>query len=292
MEMGITDLTRRIVLGTAQFGSHYGIANTYGKAERTEVFATLDLAWESGIRRFDTAPSYDSEKILGQFIAANGVADEVVILTKVPSLQLGINDNRCIREAVEGSLAALGCDIDVLFLHDPNDSAMFLDESEVLQEVLQEYPISGLGVSVYEPKEVFRLSSVCNDLAFQYPLNILDRRFQNVQMPKGKRYARSIFLQGLLAAADGLRKAAPPILVKLQQQYHAMLRDCCLDPVGIAVSFIAHQDTVDYFLIGVDCVNQLQTLLNVNIYTAETLNIYEDESFLEFADWLDPRQWN
>jgi len=289
MEMGITDLTRRIVLGTAQFGSHYGIVNTYGKAERNEIFATLDLAWESGIRRFDTAPSYDSEQILGQFIAANGVADEVVILTKVSSLQLDIN---YIRESVEGSLAALGCNIDVLFLHDPNDAAILLEESEVLQALLQQYPISGLGVSVYEPKEVSRLSSVSNDLAFQYPLNLLDRRFQSVEMPKGKRYARSIFLQGLLAAADGLRKTAPPVLVKLQNQYHAMLRDYCLDPVGIAVSFIAHQDTVDYFLIGIDSVNQLQSLLDVDIYTAETLNTYEDKSFEEFSDWLDPRQWS
>ena len=47
-----------MVLGTAQFGMDYGIVNINGKPKKKEVFDILDLAWEKGIRQFDTAPGY------------------------------------------------------------------------------------------------------------------------------------------------------------------------------------------------------------------------------------------
>ena len=51
-----------MVLGTAQFGMDYGIANLMGKPTRKDVLSILALAWEKGVRRFDTAPGYGSEK--------------------------------------------------------------------------------------------------------------------------------------------------------------------------------------------------------------------------------------
>ncbi len=57
--------TNKLVLGTAQFGMDYGIANVGGKPLKKEVFRILDLAWEKGVRRFDTAPGYGSEALLG-----------------------------------------------------------------------------------------------------------------------------------------------------------------------------------------------------------------------------------
>ena len=69
-------------MGTAQFGMDYGIANINGKPKKNEVFDILDLAWENGVRCFDTAPSYGSEKLIGEFVENNGIQDKVKILTK------------------------------------------------------------------------------------------------------------------------------------------------------------------------------------------------------------------
>ena len=46
----------KLVLGTVQFGMDYGIANRSGQVSKEESDAILRLAWERGIRRFDTAP--------------------------------------------------------------------------------------------------------------------------------------------------------------------------------------------------------------------------------------------
>ena len=65
----------------------YGIVNVSGKPTKKVVFGILDLAWEKGIRRFDTAPGYGSEALLGEFIMANGLQDEAIVLIKIPSLE-------------------------------------------------------------------------------------------------------------------------------------------------------------------------------------------------------------
>ena len=84
------EFTEKMVLGTAQFGMDYGITNVNGKPTRNEVFNILDFAWENGVRRFDTAPGYDSETWLGDFLTSRGLQDQIKILTKIflPSSQL------------------------------------------------------------------------------------------------------------------------------------------------------------------------------------------------------------
>ena len=51
-------LTKKIVLGTAQFGLQYGIANRIGRIAKKEVFAILEFAHKEGIDTLDTAYSY------------------------------------------------------------------------------------------------------------------------------------------------------------------------------------------------------------------------------------------
>jgi len=65
------NIADKMVLGTAQFGMDYGIANVSGKPTKKEIFKILLFAWEKGIRNFDTAPGYGSEKVLGEFIVAH-----------------------------------------------------------------------------------------------------------------------------------------------------------------------------------------------------------------------------
>ena len=211
------------MLGTAQFGQDYGIANLSGKPSTREVFDILNMALDKGIRSFDTAPGYGSEIILGEFIAANGLQDEVIVMTKIPSLEGVMDHDKFVRTCLESSLEKLGCPVDVLFLHNSADSELLLKNTKFFENLLQDYPVRCLGTSVYNPEEVDRLASCQFELSFEFPLNVLDRRFEQVIMPKGKRYARSVFLQGLLASSNVLRPKAPKGLLNLQKKYHSKL---------------------------------------------------------------------
>ena len=56
------NITEKMVLGTAQFGMDYGIANINGKPKKKEVFGILDLAWEKLVMK--NANSYKNCEFL------------------------------------------------------------------------------------------------------------------------------------------------------------------------------------------------------------------------------------
>ena len=286
------NITEKMVLGTAQFGMDYGIANINGKPKKKEVFDILDLAWKKGIRRFDSAPGYGSEALLGEFISANGLQDEAIVLTKIPSLNVVADYANFLRKNIDSSLKNLGCPIDVLFFHDAEDSRLLLNDPRLFKNLLQEYPVSTLGVSVYEAQEVERMSGCLFNLSFQFPFNVLDRRFEQVSMPKGKRYARSIFMQGLLVSQNGLRPNAPKELTELQREYHGKLTDHHLSPIGFAISFATRSDAVDYFLIGLDSVEQLEDILNLDSYNQKDIAMFDALQIKTDKHWFDPRNWS
>ena len=281
-----------MVLGTAQFGMDYGIANLSGKPSKMEGFKILDLAWEKGVRSFDTAPGYGSEALLGEFISANGLREEAKVLTKIHPLEGESDYKKSIMTTLESSLNNLGCPVDVLFFHNPADSGLLLKDPQFFEKLQRDNQVSNLGVSVYETQEVEHLSGCPFELAFQFPFNVLDRRFEQTSMPKGKRYARSVFLQGLLASAKGLRPDAPEELLKLQEAYHSKLVEHSVSPVELALSYAANSDCVDYFLVGVESKQQLMDIMN------RESDISQDSTFLQpllsniSEKWLDPREWN
>ena len=289
--MKSVDITEKMVLGTVQFGMDYGIANVSGKPTNKEVFSILTLAWEKGICRLDTAPGYGSEKILGEFIKSNGLQNEAKVLTKIPSLEGYSNYQKFIRTSIETSLNNIKCPIDVLFFHRPKDSLLLRKDPDFFKELLSEYPVSILGVSVYERQEVEKLSDSQFELAFQVPYNVLDRRFENVSIRAGKRYARSIFLQGLLASTSEMRKNSHRELLEMQQKYHAVLNKNHQNPIQFALSFVANARNIDYFLFGVDTVGQLLDILNLNIYDNKQMNIVNKLQLNIDHKWLDPRKW-
>jgi len=290
-EADLLKITEKMVLGTAQFGMDYGIANVSGKPTKKMIFGILNLAWEKGVRRFDTAPGYGSEALLGEFILANGIQDEAIVLTKIPSLDGASGYQRSIRTSLEASLNNLGCAVEVLFFHNPTDSGLLLSDPQFFEALLHDHPVSTLGVSVYEPHEVENLSSCLFKLAFQFPFNVLDVRFKNMKMQKGKRYARSVFLQGLLASSNGLRLNAPSELLSLQKWYHDRLAKHNLEPVSFAIDFTVNNDSVDYFLLGVDSAKQLEDILNSDSFNQNEKAIFEVLSVNTDEHWLDPRKW-
>jgi D-threo-aldose 1-dehydrogenase len=127
-------------LGCAQLG------NLYREVSDDDATATVDQAWELGVRYFDTAPHYGlglSERRLGTALARRSRTDYALsskvgrILAPI-ALASGIDDEGYvvpathrrvwdfsrdgIRRSLEESLDRLGLDrLDIVYLHDPDE---------------------------------------------------------------------------------------------------------------------------------------------------------------------------
>ena len=184
-------------------------------------FAQLDLALEAGVNLFDVAENYPapvgaetqgrSEEILGDWIAARGVRDKVVVATKVtgPGGMDHIRgagrrlDRANITAAIEGSLRRLKTDyIDLYqlhwpdrpiataarprFLHIPDAPELVpLEESlGVLAELVAAGKVRHAGLANETPWGVMRALALADAGAAPRPATIqngyslLDRRFE------------------------------------------------------------------------------------------------------------------
>ena len=280
------------MLGTAQFGMAYGVTNQHGKPSKADVFKLLECAWEKGIRRFDTAPGYSSEELLGEFSRANGLEQEIIVLTKVSGLNNSQDFRAEIHRSLDLSLDRLRCRIHTIFLHDAEDSRFVLEDQEFFQEFLKNYQIDDLGISVYEPSEVKSIATCGLDLAYQFPYNVLDRRFEQVEMTPGKRYARSIFLQGLLVSSVLSKRNLPTYLELFQKKYHEKIEHLGFDSVELAVATATSSRHIDYVLIGVENSTQLNEILGCSL--GSTLPASALSSLLDDYAVLvtDPRRWS
>jgi D-threo-aldose 1-dehydrogenase len=156
-------------LGCAQLG------NLYRPTPDADARATVDAAWELGVRYFDTAPHYGlglSERRVGSALAERP-RDEFVLSTKVgrllePVAEVTGDDDEGfavpathrrrrdysrdgILRSVAASLERLGLDrIDVLFVHDPDEHyAEVLDGAyPALHELREQGVVGAIGAGM------------------------------------------------------------------------------------------------------------------------------------------------
>ena len=138
--------------------------NVFGwTADRATSFSLLDAFVDSGFNLIDTADVYsrwvpghtggESETLIGQWLAASGKRDRVLIATKVGKDMGGGNtglSRRWIRQAVDDSLRRLQTDrIDLYQSHD-DDAGTPLEESlSAFGELINEGKVRAIGASNY-----------------------------------------------------------------------------------------------------------------------------------------------
>ena len=280
-----------MVLGTAQFGLKYGIANIYGIPQKSESLYILKTAWSKGVRHFDTAPGYKTESLIGEFITSEGLQDKIHILTKIPLLKKDSKWKKSVYNSITNSFKSLKCnEIEVLFFHNPYDSIYLIKEPEFFRNLLSNFPIKSLGISVYNPIEIENVKGCGFNLASQFPFNLFDRRFENNTVPIGKRYARSIFLQGFLASKTLIEKAPE----ELKRIHSTIIKDCKNNDISLiqqAFKFVVDSRFLDFFLVGVDSTPQLEQLFNLDLNIDINFTIVEKWISLFNNKWLDPLEW-
>ena len=256
----------RLVLGTAQLGINYGIANKTGQPDFTTAESIVKTAWKSGICEFDTASCYGtSEQILGKVLSSLGISNEVRIISKFhPDLDhLNQGD---MKQALETTLSHLKVSrLYCAMLHRENLLDLW---DKGLEEILTRFAESGfiehLGVSVYSPEKAVQALKTNGISIVQLPSNLLDRRFERsgvFQLAGEMRkqiYVRSVFLQGMLIMDSNnmppYMKFTAPVLKRLK----AFTEETGLSRQDMALGYVNQAYPNEKIIVGVETPEQLE----------------------------------
>ena len=278
---------KKIVLGTAQFFSSYGIVNENKKQTKKHFYEILELAGKNDIFSYDTAPGYKSEKFLGDFILANQIHDAKVV-TKIPKV-VG-NYKKFVENQINKSLKNLKTEINTLFFHNVSDLSYFIKDPQFFFNLRKRFPVNNIGFSVYEIKDLNKIKIYKEKLALQIPYNILNKSFstvirKNLYKPV---FARSIFLQGILLKK--ILKAKNKSLKISACKYLDFLLKKKIIPIKYNLSFINSQKKINYFIFGIEKKKQLKEILNTEFKHYDKRHIKKINSFFDKKN-IDPRNW-
>ncbi len=294
-------LSRRLGLGTAQWGMKYGIANRTGQPGSDEVRKMLQLGRRHGVKFLDTAYAYgEAERVLGaQGVGAHGY--QIVTKTRpIRVLRVKSEDARSVVTGFQESLAALACQhVYGLLVHGPD--VLLVDGGERIWATLEEFRSEGrvqkIGVSVYHPSQLVRVLDRYPIEIVQLPFSVYDQRFKDQGLLSCLRRmrievdARSVFMQGLaLLPPDQL----PPRFQSLRVHHaemHEWLRERGLTAVKACSLYCLQQPEFDRVIVGCETVAQLADVFDASeVDSAVDLSELARFGLLDEAI-IDPSTW-
>jgi D-threo-aldose 1-dehydrogenase len=256
-----------IGLGTAPLGG------LYSPVDEETARATLERAWDLGVRTFDTAPLYGSglaERRLGSFLR-DKPRDEFALSTKVGRLlrpdasgwdgaYFDFSYDAALRSLAE-SLERLGLDrVDIAFVHDPDDhyEAALTGAFPALARLRDEGAVRAAGIGMNQTAMLARFAREadpdCFLVAGRY--TVLDRGAAEELLPLCEErgidvVAGGVFNSGVIAGGSTFDyAAAPPEVVERVQR----LRETCarhdVPLEAAAVQFPLRHPAVTSVLVG------------------------------------------
>ncbi len=260
----------RIVVGTAQWGMPYGIANRTGIPGLPAVRRIVARAAEAGITTLDTARAYgQSESVVGAVV---GEDHRFAIVTKVAPLGTAgadpIAGAEAVRRAIDQSLAALRRGrLEAVLLHDPGDRLAAGGAAwRVLGDLRRSGIIGSLGISARNPAEAIEALDTQDVDVVQVAMSLVDARltragFVDRARAAGKRvFVRSVFLQGVAHLSP---QDLPPYLEPLRPVLAAIARWARPRQMTVAEAFLLYmRDTCALpIVVGMESEAQLEANL-------------------------------
>lgn len=296
-----TSQNSRLVLGTAQFGMRYGIANKIGQPDFLSVQSIVTEVWESGVREFDTAQAYgESERVLGKVLRSLGIAREAKVISKLhPAIDH--QDSNALNLALQQTLARLGlAKLYGLMLH--TEDLLDIWETglkDTLDKFIEQGLVERIGVSVYSPQKAARALRTNGISLVQLPSNLLDRRFEKAGVfheakSFGKEiYVRSVFLQGLLLMSASDLPASMRFASTVAKRLINFANETGFSLKQLALGYVRSAYPEQKVLLGCETLEQVRE--NLEIWSKETPRDIVDRVRREFQDIpekiLNPSLW-
>ena len=272
-------------LGTAQFGSKYGISNTSKKVNYSEIEKILEFSETMNINKIDTAFNYgNAEQTLGKIgVSKWNIQSKILIKYKDEKL---LYDN--IKRNINKSLDRLKVNkIDNLLLH--NEEQLIQSKKENIYDILinlkKDGYISNYGVSYYDPKKLSKTLKNFKIDVIQVPINIFDHRFINLLGSIRNRVkniqVRSIFLQGLLLMNKIERKIKFNKWESNFKKFESWNTINNLNALQSCINFVKNVKNIDDIVIGVQSKKELVEIISafnsLNKLTTDTLKVNDIE---------------
>lgn len=276
----------RLSLGTAQWGSGYGITNVVGRMSDSMCLDLIETARACAVQSIDTALRYGDAQI-----RLRPWATEFEITTKVSSLDTTGEVHECFEQlGVQQIHTVLLRDWDEL----PSDRQA--KAVHQLADFLDQGSIQAIGVSVYGEASIHSALNVFAELdtplgVVQIPASAVDRRLDESLMIQelddcGTRIQlRSVFLQGLLAESTANGHGRHPDVVA----FHAHAEALGLTPIEAALAHAKSLPWVDEVIVGVTSSEELRAIAKA-WDGVEPMRAPADLAS-EDLDLIDPRRW-
>ncbi len=294
-------MTVQICLGTAQFGSDYGITNEHGQVSSANVSNILSLAHQKNIQYLDTARSYGNSEIV---IGSNLPLDQNFLFISKLEAQ---NHQYFTKHNVEMWESAFkqSCynlkvsRLDSYLVHSPmdlrKDGYCFL--VKWLLGLKDRGLVKRLGVSIYNSDDLQNVPIELLDIV-QLPLSLFDQRLledgtidylrsNNVAI-----HARSLYLQGLLLTpASQWPYWASVDAVNHQSNLELFAKKQKCNLIDLAVGFAHEQDYLEAVVLGICNTHQLIQLTDAWSRPSPWSNRQWSTWALNDNQILDPRLW-
>lgn len=286
------NLIQKICIGTAQFGSSYGLTNKNEELSVIQIKEILSLAKNSGITFIDTAPSYGNAELkLGKL----NLKDWNVITKVKTGNCISITDS--FSESVFESLDRLKIDkLYGVLVHNPK---LFLDPQigrllNQLTDLKEKGIINKIGVSVYDSKEVdFILANFDIDIV-QVPFNVIDGRMlvdstlEKIKKRNIEIHARSVYLQGLLLMdiKEQIRQFGK--WQSIWKEFEIFCLDNKITPLQVCLQYVLQNPLIDKVILGIDNCRQLEETIGSavgNIINIPSELISIDDNLCNPLNW-------
>ena len=285
----------KLALGTVQFGLKYGIANKIGQIRFEDVKKILQFARNVNIDLIDTAISYgDSEKVIGDVSIK-----DFKFVSKLPALpKSDVNISSWIEDEIQFSLKRLGIQSLYGFLIHRSEDLLGNSGKKIvnaLNKLKSKGIVKKIGVSIYEPSELEKLTGLIELDIVQAPLNIIDQRLlssgwlsklykNNIEV-----HTRSVFLQGLLLMSWQKRSFRFSRWNNLWKIWHEWLNDNQITALEATIRYALSIKEVSKVIVGVDSEEQLRQII---LASDGKLPPIPSELAIDDISLLNPSNWD
>jgi aryl-alcohol dehydrogenase-like predicted oxidoreductase len=245
-------MLQKILLGTANFVHPYGVLSDGKSLSSETVSEILSHAKDQSLSGLDTALGYGN---LTEVVPYQDLQD-LRIITKISV----IDD---VHEAIK-KLSATQIPYYGILIHDPQNLTEVSGGQiqELMTGIKGAFPQAKLGISIYDPQELYAFAAHFMPDLIQVPLNPFNQtcntdefvgfiRSNNIEV-----HARSLFLQGVLLADD-----LPAGLEPLKSYWLALREKTQGNTLSSLLSWAMAQDFVSAWVLGVSSVQDLEQII-------------------------------
>ncbi|PKL88996.1 MAG: aldo/keto reductase [Ignavibacteriae bacterium HGW-Ignavibacteriae-2] len=300
----------KLCLGTMNFGPYTSDKDSY---------KIMNRAIELGINFFDTANVYGWEKgpgyteeLLGNWFAANGMRDKIVLATKVyGKMGEGINEKGLsayhIKRACEDSLKRMKVDhIDIYQMHHIDRATPWEEIWQAMEQLISQGKVTYIGSSNFAAWNIAEANTIAKHKNFlglvseQSIYSLRNRHIELEVIPACRAFGVGLIpwsplgggiLCGVLEKTEEGRRTREPLQKSVEklkpqiEQYENLCKEIGQKPADVALAWVLNNTVVSSPIVGPRTIEQLEQ-------NVKTLEIKLDEVTLKKLDEIWPGPGN